>query len=197
MELTGPDRAKRLMDYGVGASSPDFFAMVVWTQQQRLQRNQFEYAAILAGAMNEDDPIPRIDGMDARFAYPLRWTIDAMLLLLPVTQGMAIARKLNGMIKDEVVGQRLRALDDVGDPLMFRDFFAHLDKYAVGSGDRPLREPTEGFRVQSTDEEDPRAELTLCFGGHRLPLHATSDAFIAICEALKEPWWAAVTVKQG
>jgi hypothetical protein len=97
------------------------------------------------------------------------------------------------MLNDEVVGQRLRALAGITDPQMFRDFLAHLDEYAIGAGRRSLPSPAEGFHVTSADPSDPEAELTLNFGGCAMPLHATTNAFVSVADALDEPWWAAVT----
>jgi hypothetical protein len=70
MDLDEHERRKRLSDYGYGASSPRFHAVAIRTQQMRLARNQFEYAAILASAEQNGVPIPKVDGSNAAFRLP-------------------------------------------------------------------------------------------------------------------------------
>jgi hypothetical protein len=177
------------MHLAFGHATPLFWGEVVAVQLGRIEQSQNELASILDAAVHRGEPIPQVDGYDARLTYPARWVHDALYLVIAIRHIFILAEKCNGVLRSSDVGKALRKFrQSVPEPVMFRNFVEHIEQYVDGKGKVQLLDyDAAGGFVVDLETDDYRGDLSLRFGGHTLHrIKASSHAAMSLAQVCDE-----------
>jgi hypothetical protein len=173
---------------GLGMASPGYWAEVVNLQKERVWSWQDALGNYLEGALG-GSRMPDMDGQDARIAIPHMIGIEAHYLIYAADRVLTICRRYQSLSgNDPQFSGAVSAFDNRSDGLSsVRDWLAHFEDYAIGTGRESVGTQQDGPHIEF-DDADARGEVIFRIGTRALRIHALADATRSLAAAADRFW---------
>lgn len=193
------DDRQHLTVLGRGPASPGYWARVVAVQRERVRAHQIELEGYVQAGQQRGEPIPQIDGYDARLTIPWRIGADAHYLVYAADHVLTLCRRYQTLSDDDPrIRHALRAFEQAAPDLSeLRDYFAHFEDYALGTGWRAKGVMHYGPDIAFDDEDDLTSEITISVGDRGVRVHRLADEVQLLADKLKPLWWELVQPPAG
>ena len=176
---------------GLGASSPEYWAEVVALQRKRVRRHQLNLQRHLNVFPTLATPMAGFDAFQK--SYRLLWALgaDAHFLVYAADHVQTICEHYKSLSKsDPRVSEAFDSfVGAVPDLSMLRDFLAHFEEYALGSGRKAKGTQFTGPELAFEDASNLTGEITISVGEYRVHIYRLADEVERLVRKLKPIWW--------